>query len=66
MKEFILHITSDEKMINFDTQNIGFNAFELIGMLETKKNDIIEQCNQQARFSRTVIQDGKEIKIVKE
>ena len=66
MKEFILQITSDEKSISFDAQNRGFDVFELIGLLETKKSDLIDQCNHQARFSRTFIQDGKEIKITKE
>lgn len=64
MKRFILMITENEGAINFESENDGFNALELIAFLEMKKHDVVVQAEAQTTYDRTMIRSGKNFKIV--
>ena len=68
MKKFELTITeTDPGIINTVGNNNGFNALELLGLLELKKQDVINQINKPGMFkhTRTVI-DGDEKETIEE
>lgn len=65
-KKFELILTQNEDgTINVGGNNNGFNALELVGFLEMKKQDILDQINRPEKFKhkRTVVKDGEEIAI---
>ena len=43
MKKYELLITEEGNRINVSSTNEGFNPYELVGLLETKKYDILKQ-----------------------
>lgn len=55
MKKFTIEIVFDENdgMIHTNVTNDGFNAMELLGLLEMKKMDIIDQCLYPEKFKHT-------------
>jgi hypothetical protein len=46
-----------------ETENEGYNAIEILGLLEAKKRDIIEQIYNPDRFKRINVSDGTEIEV---
>lgn len=65
MCEFTMKVSlGDDGRINIDTINEGFGALEIIGFLEAKKGDIINQLNDASKYSRKVRdKNGNEIEI---
>ena len=61
IKKFELTITETDEGITITGDNNGFNAIELIGILEAKKQDIVEQLNHPEKFKhvRSVTVDGE-------
>lgn len=52
-KKFILTLTEDDNGdATVHTENDGYNALELLGFLEMKQQDILEQLNHPAKFVR--------------
>ena len=49
-----------------ETENEGYNAIEIIGLLEAKKRDIIEQIYNPEKFKRINVSDGTEIEVREE
>ena len=69
MKKFTMVVTIDENgLCNIDTINQGLNPFELLGILECKRDDIIRQIGQDTKtnFKRTWIDNGRELDIAEE
>lgn len=67
MKKFTMVVTQNEAYkFNFETKNEGFSAFEIIGFLESKKNDIVRQVTNHSEFKRTWVQGDKECNITEE
>ena len=69
MKEFTIKITFDsDGMSNTTVTNDGFNALELLGLLEMKKMDIIDQCINPEKFkmTRRCKIEGEEYEVVKD
>jgi hypothetical protein len=58
MAKFELVATKENGQVCFETRNDGFNALELVGILESKKIDILNQVNNFEKFKRTLIEDG--------
>ena len=68
-KKFIIEIIVDEDgMSHTNVTNNGFNAIELLGLLELKKMDIIDQCINPEKFklTRRCILDNEEYEVTKE
>lgn len=67
MKEFKLIFREEEDTsITVESSNTGFNATELLGLLELKQQDMIDQMNRPVNFIRKLIQpDGSTEEIVK-
>lgn len=65
IKRFNLSIEIDDDMCNITTENNGFTAVELIGFLEMKQQDILDQLREETkvRYKRTAHVDGKAIEI---
>ena len=57
MKRFNLTITDDGGYVTEDSENEGFSAFELLGFLEMKQQDILEQIRRPDNFVRRLV-DG--------
>ena len=59
MKEYRLRITENEDGLYVGSENEGFSAMELIGMLEMKKHDIVRQANGEIEpnYERKVIEE---------
>lgn len=61
-KKYILTVTQDENGLDFSATNDGFHAFELIGFLEVKKQDIYLQIKGEIKpeieFKRKVIKES--------
>ena len=69
MKKFTVTFTEDEynKTIECKSTNQGFSAFEIIGLLEMKKEDLREQLTNEPKFKRYLINpDGTRQEVVKE
>lgn len=68
MKKFVLTFTvGDDGMLRCTGENNGFTALELLGMLETKKTDIVDQMMHSELFKRYAVDsDGVRKEIVKE
>ena len=60
-KKFTLTIVADIDGVHFDSVNEGFNALEILGVLEAKKQDILNQFH--GSYKRIVRQDGMEMEI---
>ena len=57
----VKYITYDDGTTTLNRVNDGFNPFELLGMLEISKDDIIQQIKGQIKpdiIKRKVIDDG--------
>lgn len=66
-KKFVLTATEKDGQDLIDCENEGFTALELLGILEVKKSDILEQMRRPADFKRYVIdKNGRKSEIVKE
>lgn len=66
-KKFTMTATETNGNLEIEFDNDGFNAFEIIGMLEHKQNDIIEQLNKPCEFKRYYIdENGNRIEKVRE
>lgn len=70
-KKFTLIIEETDNQIQIDGENKGFNAFELLGFLRLKEQDIMDQINDQQRdrvnFTRTVKnEDGTILEITED
>lgn len=67
-KKFTLIITDNgDGSLNFSGENIGFNGLELIGLLDMKKVDVIDQMNGRYDFKRYAVNEkGERTEIVKE
>lgn len=64
MKTYILTITEeDEGKINTSSINEGFCATELIGFLELKKQDLLNQMMYPSRFDHILKEDDRTIEI---
>ena len=66
LKKCELIMTQNEDgTISVDGNNDGFNALELVGFLEMKKQDILEQINHPEKFkhTRTLVKDGEQFKV---
>jgi len=61
MKKFTMIVTVDDKTVNINGENHGFNAMEIVGFLEAKKQDILNQMNNPKKytFTRAVEKDGE-------
>ena len=69
MKKFTIEIVCDaDGMTHTTVTNDGFNALELLGLLEMKKMDIIDQCINPEKFKMTrhCKLDAEDYEIVKE
>ena len=61
MRKYVLTIVVDpiSDQLTFESMNDGFSVFELISLLDAKKQDLLDQLNHQAKFTRTAFdQDG--------
>lgn len=59
---------SNEGVITMETTNDGFTAPEIIGLLELKKMDIVEQCVNPQKFihrRRYKDEDGEWVEVEK-
>lgn len=64
MARFELVVTRNGDKWTFTTENDGFGAAEIIGILDMKKDDILKQINEFTDFKRTAIdKDGNKIDI---
>jgi hypothetical protein len=68
MKKLVITFEeTDQGMISCEVKNTGFNAAEIVGFLEMKKIDTIDQMNHPKLFKRYFIdEDGERLEIVKE
>lgn len=61
MRKYALEITENEdKVLSFKSENDGFNAFELLGFLTIKKEDILKQVRGEIKpdtITRNVVKD---------
>lgn len=60
MKRYEFIVIEDGKNYTFNSTNEGFNAFEILGILEKKKIDILEQIEGKIKpdvINRTSIVD---------
>lgn len=66
-KKFVMTVTEKDGSGTVDCTNEGFTAFEILGMLRMKEEDILAQIKYPAQFKRYYIdKDGKRSEIVKE
>lgn len=67
MRKFNLTVTEEtDGNFTIKTLNDGFNSAELIGFLECKKNDILDQIRFPEKFikhQRTIVIDGEQMSI---
>ena len=65
MKKFVMTVTNDGINILIDGENTGFNAMELVGILEAKKQDILDQMNHPEKYKhvRKINVDGEQLSI---
>ena len=68
MKKFVLTIEQEGNGYTMNATNEGFNPFELIAILDVKKNDLIEQLTQCENFTHRRIynENGEKYEIEKE
>lgn len=66
-KKFTIIATEKDGQGVINTENEGFTALEILGILKAKENDILEQMKMPADFKRyTIDKNGKRSEIVKE
>ena len=66
MKKFEMMVTlDDDGYINIVGHNDGFTGIEIIGFLEAKKQDLIEQMNHPEKFkyTRTCVLNGEQLSV---
>ena len=65
MKKFVMTVTDDGVNILIDGENTGFSAIELVGILDAKKQDILDQMNHPEKYKhvRKINVDGEQISI---
>lgn len=64
MKRFEFIVEDDGDRRTLSTTNDGFNAAELLGYLEMKRQDIMHQVLEPDSFKRTLIDDdGNKVQI---
>lgn len=65
MKRFVMTVTEEGGSLLIDGENSGFNAIELVGIFEAKKQDILDQINHPEKYKhvRHVNVDGEQIAI---
>lgn len=57
----------NDGILNVSATNSGFSGVELVGLLETKKQDIVDQLIGHSRFKRIVKNpDGTTVEIERE
>ena len=67
MKKLTITFTENGDKLYCEAENKGFNAFEIIGLLETKRLDIFDQIQHHEQFKRYIVKDdGTRQEIVKE
>ena len=69
MKKYTVTFTADDDngVINVETKNDGFTSFEIIALLDLKKQDMFAQVCPTANFKRVFVDsDGNEIEIKEE
>lgn len=65
-KKFTFEVIAKDGAITMESNNDGFTALEVIGILETKARDIYEQMRMPAKFKRIKIKEDGAYAIVKE
>lgn len=64
--ELVFEVDEVNEKLNISGTNEGFSGFELVGILECKKQDIIDQMTSRAKFNRTYKNpDGSTIEVEK-
>ena len=65
MKKFVMTVTDDGVNILIDGENTGFSAIELVGILDAKKQDILDQMNHPEKYKhvRKINVDGEQLSI---
>ena len=63
MRYYKIEVFDNEGNITISAYNDGFNVLELIGLLESKKQDLLNQLKNQSEFERTFKKDGTEYEI---
>lgn len=63
MRRFELIVTDENGVLNFSSENDGFNALELIAFLEMKKHDVVVQVEAQTNYDREIVKCGKKFEI---
>ena len=65
MKKFVMTVTDDGVNILIDGENTGFSAIELVGILDAKKQDILDQMNHPEKYKhvRKLNVDGEQLSI---
>ena len=63
MRRFELIATEDNGVFTFTSENDGFNALELIAILEMKKHDVVVQAEAQTKYDRAMVRSGKKFNI---
>lgn len=54
---------NEDGKITVRAYNDGFNIFALLGIIESKKQDLMNQLKNESEFERTVKKDGTEYEI---
>ena len=62
-REFMLKVRENDGELYFESVNTGFNALELVGILEAKKQDVERQIHSETKYGRTYIEGDKKFKI---
>ena len=65
MKKFVMTVTDDGVNIHIDGENTGFSGIELVGILDAKKQDILDQMNHPEKYKhvRKINVDGEQLSI---
>lgn len=64
-RKFEMTVVADDDGISINGENHGFTALEIVGFLEAKKQDILNQlyCPEKFKLTRTTEVDGEQIAI---
>ncbi len=63
-KRYEIIFEEKDGILETSTINSGFSAVELVGLLETKKQDVLDQLMNDSEFSRTAKNpDGTTVEI---
>ena len=67
-KKFTMTVTQDkEGYMEIHCDNDGFNAFEILGFLKHREDDVLNQLNHPCDYKRYYVdENGKRCEIVKE